>query len=452
MHPELFGSSRVLKVIASGPLTEVYLAEQQPLARGVAVKALKSSISPSSPFAFTLAREAELLGSLRHENIPRLLDFAQTESAMWMAMELCDGFSLREVIDAAKRIEPGATVAIAFAIARALSHIHDRGIIHCDIRPSNILVSRSGDVMLIDFGSAQAQDLPSSPEPVDGQTVLGNPAYMSPEQILGESIDARSDLFSLGIVLHEMLAGRRPFDDEDQRTAAHRVRHDEAATLAAELRVPRALSQVVATCLRKLPSDRFGSASELRGALDDVASSLGATPRRHLIGSMLARARLIDRPAAIVDREPMDAPSLQPARASILGAARMLVLMLALIVVGGALIHFAFRTDIEASSAAGGGSLELTPAHPGYLRILARPWAHVIVDGQHVDTTPFARPIPLAAGVHHVTLRHPNATDERRIVRLAPGERVVLDVTMAIRTNPKPDAPSPHPAPSSSTP
>ncbi|MBI5535436.1 MAG: serine/threonine protein kinase [Deltaproteobacteria bacterium] len=452
MHPELFGSCRVLKVIASGPLTEVYLAEQQPLQRQVAIKALKSSISPSSPFAFTLAREAEILSSLRHDNIPRLLEFVRTDTAMWIAMELCDGFSLREVLDAAKRIEPHAAVAIAVGIARALAHIHDRGIIHCDICSTNVLLSRSGDVMLVDFGSAQAENLPSSPEPVDGQTALGSPAYMSPEQILGEPIDARSDLFSLGILLHEMLAGKRPFDDEDQRTAAHRVRHDEAAALGPELHVPRALSQVAATCLRKLPSDRYGSAAEARAALDEVASNLGAPPRKHAIASLLARARLIDRAPAALDREQPDAPALQPPRASILGATRMLLAMLGLIVGGGALIHFAFRSDIEASAAVGRGPLELNPAQPGYLRVLARPWAHVVIDGQQVETTPFAKPIPLAAGVHHVTLRHPNAPDERRVVRLAAGERVVLDVTMNVRTVSRPDASAPLPPPSSPTP
>jgi serine/threonine-protein kinase len=452
MHPEFFGSSRVLNVIASGPLTEVYVAEQQSLGRQVAIKALKSSISPSSPFAFSLAREAQLLGSLRHETVPRLLEFERTDTAMWIAMELCDGFSLREVVDKARRIEPAAAVAVAIGVARALAHIHARGIIHCDLCPSNILLSRTGEVMLVDFGSAQAQDVPGSPEPVDGQSALGSPAYMSPEQILGEPIDARSDLFSLGMVLHEMLAGRRPFDDEDQRTVAHRVRHEEAPALGPELLVPRALAQVVAGCLRKSPSDRPGSAAELRGALEEIAATLRAQSRAHAVMSVLARCKLIDAAFASAEREPAEGPALQPPRASIFAATRMLLIMLALIIAGASVIHFAMRSDPESAAAVGRGALELSPAQPGYLRVLARPWAHVVIDGQQVDTTPFARAIPLAAGVHHVTLRHPAASDERRIVRIVAGERVVLDVTMNIRPGAKADASAPVAAPSASTP
>jgi len=452
MNYPSFGSCRAVEVISSGPLTEVYLAEQQPLGRKVAVKALKSTISPSSPFAESLAREGELLSSLRHENIPRLFEFARTEQAMWIVMELIDGFSLREVIQAARKLEPAAAVAITLGAARALAHLHEHGIVHADVRPENILVDRNGHVAIVDFGSALTENLPSSPEPVDGDTSLASPLYMSPEQILGGPIDSRTDVFSLGIVLFEMLTGKRPFADEDDRNSAHRIRHDDAPTLAHDAQVPRALAHVVALCLRKQPGDRYSSAAELRTALEEVASTLSTQPRAQLVTACLARARLVDK-AVVAESDPVEPEVVSFKRPSIASAVRMLLIMCGLLLVGGGAIRFAFRTDINSSAAVGRGPLELVPAQPGYLRVIAKPWAHVVVDGQQVETTPFARPIALSAGVHHVTLRHPSAPDERRIIRLAPGERIVLDVTMNVRGAPRTDASAPFlPATSSSSP
>lgn len=451
MNYPSFGSCRAVEVIASGPLSEVYLAEQQPLARKVAVKALKSTISPSSPFALALAREGELLSTLHHEHIPRIHEFGQTEDAMWIVMELVDGFNLHEVIQAARKLEPKAAIAIAVGVARALAYLHDRGIVHCDVRPENILVDRNGHVSLVDFGSAQVENLPSSPEPVDGDTSLVTPAYMSPEQILGGPLDARSDVFSLGIVLYEMLTGRRPFADEEDRTAAHRIRHDDAPSLSHDAEVPRGLAHLVSLCLRKLPGDRYGSGGELSEALEELAASLGAQSRRELVASSLARARLVERAAVA---EP-DAPVSRAVRAhspSIVPAARMLLVMFALIFVGGGAIRFVSRTTSEDSASIARGPLELVPSRPGYLRVVARPWAHVIIDGQQVETTPFARAIALSAGTHHVTLRHPAAPDERRVIKLSAGERVVLDVTMNVRVAPRADASAPVAAPSSTTP
>ena len=126
--------------------------------------------------------------------------------------------------------------------------------------------------------------------------------------------------------------------------------------------------------------------------------------------------------------------------------------MLGLLVAGGAAIQFMFWSDSEVAVRSGDGALALVPSHAGFLRVLAQPWAHVIVDGQQVETTPFARQIPLSPGPHHVTLRHPHAPDERRTVQIETGERVVLDVTMQVRKPPKPEASVSLPALSSSTP
>ncbi len=449
MEPKQFGSCRVTSALASGHVTEVFRALQHPLGRDVAVKALKPSIAPSSPFALSLEREARILSNLRHENIARILDYGRDDHVMWFALEFVDGLTLRQLLERAKSIDVPCAVAIAVDLARALAHAHARGVIHCDVRPSNILVGRDGRVVLVDFGSAYAESMPSSPEPLDVDAALAAPSYMSPEQILGETVDPRSDVFAMGVVIYELLSGRRPFEGKDDRTLAHSVRHDEPKSLDRST-TPRALIQIVARCLQKLPGDRFASARELCTALEGAYGNLSSSPRRHVITATLARARIIDRPAH-VDEDHPDLLGPSNRGPSVVPALRMLLVMLGLLVLGGAVIHFVFRSDIEAQ-ASGQGNLLLVPAQPGSLLVLAQPWAHVIVDGVQVETTPFARPIPLSAGVHHVTLRHPHAPDERRTVQIGAGERVVLDVTMHVRRPTKPDVSSPVPAPSSSTP
>lgn len=450
MEPRHFGACRVVDTIASGHVTDVFRAVQQPLGRTVAVKALKPSIAPSSPVASALDREARVLSLLRHENIARVLDFGKDEHDMWLVLEFVDGYSLRHVLSVTPKIDATTAVAITLEVARALAHAHDHAVIHGEVRPSNILVAKDGHVTLIDFGAALAENIPSSPEPVDAETILTAPSYMSPEQILGEATDPRSDVFALGVVLYELLSGRRPFEGTDDRTLAHSIRHDEPKALDRS-GVPRALGQAVARCLQKLPNDRFASARELCTSLEGIYGNLSKLPRRQVVAACLAKSRLIDRPPHIdEDRPDLLGPSATPP--SVIPAARMLLGMLALLVLGGVVIHVVFHSELEARSASGRGSLPLVPDNPGELRVLANPWAHVIVDGQQVQTTPFAQPIPLPPGLHHVTLRHPHAPDERRTIRLAPGERVVLDVTMQVKRAPKPDASAPPPAPSSSTP
>ncbi|MFW5739853.1 MAG: serine/threonine protein kinase [Myxococcota bacterium] len=450
MSPKQFGACRVVDTIASGHVTEVLRAVQQPLGRDVAIKALKPAIAPGSPFAVALEREARLLSALRHENIVRLLDYGRDEQDMWLVLEFVDGFTLRRVLDEGVELDTAAAVAIGLEMGRALAHAHERGVIHCEVRPSNVLVGKDGRIVLSDFGSAYAENMPSSPEPVDGSATLAAPSYMSPEQILGEPVDPRSDVFAMGVVLYELLSGKRPFEGRDDRTLAHSVRHDEPKPLSPTT-VPRALGQIVARCLQKLPHDRFASARELCTALEGVYGTLCTTPRRRVIATALARARLIER-APQVDEERPELLGSSAQRPSILPAVRMLLAMMALLVLGGVVIHVVFRSEIAARFAAGQGPLLLKPDEAGELRVLARPWAHVLVDGEHVETTPFAKPIPLSPGVHHVTLQHPNAPDERRTIQLAAGERVVLDVTMQVKRPPKPKESGPPPAPTSSTP
>jgi serine/threonine-protein kinase len=259
---------------------------------------------------------------------------------------------------------------------------------------------------------------------------------MSPEQVLGEAPDPRSDLFSLGVVLYECITGTRPFDAPDSRAVTQRIRHDAPPPLSrATEDVPRALDAIVQRLLQKLPSDRFFDAAELEAALLDAEVGVGETPESLIATFVAGDARPTDARARAPRRRRRREPPLMLG----LGAA------LALLVSGAATIQYAASRHAGVA-AADGSRLRLAPDRAAFLRVVASPWARVIVDGEHVDTTPFARPIPLSPGRHYVRLEHPEAPTERRTIELGPSESILLDVQMSVRgAPPQPSAAAPLP-------
>ena len=428
-----FDGCHVVRRLRQGPIADVYHAIQQPLGRPVLIKALSSSILPSSPFAATLEREARLLAELHHPNILHVHDFVRRGDRMWLVLEFVDGWSVDELIEKKVELSPYAVAAIALEVARALEHAHLHAVIHRDVRPSNIVVSKRGTVKLLNFAVAVDERLPTAPELLDGTTSTGGPAYMSPEQILGEPPDPRSDLFSLGIVSYELLSHRRPFPDDGTRSATQRIRHDPPVPLSRLVpSIPPALDRIVQRCLEKLPSDRFGSSSELVASLLEVLRQAGPKSSQHVLGQALVSAGLTAQTPAL-EPEPQSIGQ-SPLRVSHFGrAVRGLMVAFALVVLGGGVIQYvAGQRGARGHTRHSHTRLELVPKSLAHLRVVATPWAHVVVDGQLVATTPFAHPIPLEAGVHYVRLEHPNAPVERRTVELVPGETVLLDVKLEI--------------------
>jgi serine/threonine-protein kinase len=451
-----FEGCDVLERIRSGPVADLYRAVQKPLGRTVTIKALGASIVSASPFAAALEREARLLAQLGHPNIIGLYDFVRRDERMWLVLEHVEGVTLAEVLEKTGPLAQAPAVYVARALASALEHAHARGVIHRDLRPQHVLVSSTGDVKLTDFAVAADERLPTAPEILSGATGPPSLSYTSPEQILGEPPDPRSDLFSLGVVLYELVAGTPPFGGSDDRSATSRIRNEPPPPLGRFVPdLAPALERVVLRCLQKLPSDRFQSAADLGEALALAEREIGvASPRAALVARMREAGFETSGPLPDkVEKGKVSRPGSSAGRATL-----VLFLLAILSMAGGAVIQVvARRADRQAGDRDTRGRLELSPPNPGYLRVVAQPWAHVIVDGQKLETTPFARPIPLAPGTHYVRLEHPLAPTERRTLAVTGGETIVLDVVMQVRgpraeTSPFASKKPPPPAPIDSSP
>jgi len=425
-----FDGCEVAEKVVTGPIVEVYRATQVPLGRRVTIKALAASIVPSSPFAAALEREARLLGQLNHPNIVGLYDFVRKGDRLWLVLEAVDGWSLAELIERGKRFSQPAAAAIARGIAHALAHAHARGIVHRDVRPANVFVTKGGVVKLTDFSVASDERLPTAPELLDGSGGQPSLAYASPEQVLGEPPDPRSDLFSLGALLYELIAGTTPFGAGDDPTATLRIRNEPPAPLGRFTPdLAPTLERVVQRCLQKMPAHRYQTADELGAALDATLVEMGTTARDAVLEALSALGLAVKPSSPVIMRQ--SPRRLGPSVATV---AAVLFGFFILLAAGGVAIDLLARRSGAANSDPGpAGKLELVPASPGYLRVVAQPWAKVIVDGEDFDTTPFARAIPLTAGTHYIRLEHPQAPTERRTIELTPGETILLDVTMKVR-------------------
>src|SRR5437870_5573543 len=218
---ERIGNCRILEEVGSGGMAVIYKAVQESLNRTVAIKALKTSVAQDSQFAIRFEREALSLAALQHENIIHVYDFQKMGGALFIVMEFVEGIDLYDLLERFPRLPIDVAAIIAMQVARALDYAHYRGIIHRDIKPANIMIGKNGGVKLMDFGIARDQAFGDLTETGTG---LGTPSYMSPEQILGDKLDYRSDMFSLGIVLYQMVCGRKPFIEDEQKSVMHKIR------------------------------------------------------------------------------------------------------------------------------------------------------------------------------------------------------------------------------------
>ncbi len=254
----------VVAEIGAGGMATVYKAIQKSLDRPVAIKELKKSYHADSQIVKRFERESIVAASLQHENIVHIYDYWK-KPIYSIVMEYVDGINLAEVIEKAGPLPDDVGTMIAIQACNALDYAHMRGLIHRDIKPSNIMIKKNGEVKLMDFGIAQSRNLESLTMP---GTLIGTPAYMSPEQILGQPLDVRSDVFSFGIVLYELFTGRKPFTDEETRAVSAKILKDKFLSPRSINRdIPRGLQRIIKKCLKKKTQKRYGSMLEVEKKL-----------------------------------------------------------------------------------------------------------------------------------------------------------------------------------------
>jgi len=282
--PERIGHYLIRGVLGEGGMGVVYLAEDSRLGRTVALKAVAPQYVGDPVRRERLRREARAAASLQHPGIATVFALEEIGDHLYIAGEYVPGETLRDEL-ARGPLTPARAVETMLAIARALAVAHERGVIHRDLKPENLMRTPAGDMKILDFGLARVHDPVSTDATLSADgSVLGTPAYMSPEQIRGKTVDARADLFALGVVLYELLTGVNPFAGHDSASTIARILEiaPERLRQRAPANVPSVtighLERIVQTCLRKRAEDRFLSARELVGALEDARDARAPAP------------------------------------------------------------------------------------------------------------------------------------------------------------------------------
>jgi eukaryotic-like serine/threonine-protein kinase len=268
-NPTFGGRYSVIDKAGTGGMAEVYRARDELLGREVAVKVLSARLSTDSTFVERFRREAQAAANLNHPNVVSLYDFGADGNTYYIVMEFIDGKPLADIIQSDGPLMPERAAEIAIDVARALERAHQAGLVHRDIKPSNIMMNSSGQTKVTDFGIARALSREGDQTMTQTGMVIGTAAYLSPEQAQGNPVDQRSDVYSLGCVLYEMLGGRPPFTGDTPLSVAYRhVRENADPPSKSNPDVPKAMDAIVMKALAKNPDNRYQTATEFREDLE----------------------------------------------------------------------------------------------------------------------------------------------------------------------------------------
>jgi len=297
------GRYKVVSRLGSGGMADVFLAEDQQLGRKVALKLLHGRFAADPDFVERFRREAQSAAGLQHPHVVSVYDRGSWDDTYYIAMEYLPGRSLKQLIRDEAPLDPVRAIDITLQLLQAASFAHRRGIIHRDLKPHNVIIDDSDDAKVTDFGIARA----GASDMTETGSIMGTAQYLSPEQAQGHSVGAASDLYSIGVVLYEMLTGAVPFDGDAAVTIA--LKHvSEAPRALRELNpsVPPELEQVVLWTLNKNPADRPASADELIAALKSARAALLGMPVGQNTASMAA---VLPVPVVLPDPVPYPDPN-----------------------------------------------------------------------------------------------------------------------------------------------
>ena len=292
MAKRMLGRFEILAEIGKGAMGVVYRATDPSLSRTVAIKTVIMSDDPKEKAEYEARynQEAKAAGGLNHPNIVTIYDIGKSGNVAYMAMELLEGSELRTLLTSGKHIEAVRAVEIAAQVAEGLAYAHQHGVVHRDVKPANIMILDSGPAKITDFGIARMRQAE-----VKTQTgvVMGSPRYMSPEQVAGKRAEPRSDIFSLGVILYEMLTGKPAFTGEDVTSVMYQILNVvPPPPSSVNPDVPAVLDFIVAKALAKTVEERYQDVGEFAHDLRDSAKQVAATTKPAALVRTAPQAKL----------------------------------------------------------------------------------------------------------------------------------------------------------------
>ncbi|MEW5942178.1 MAG: protein kinase, partial [Chloroflexota bacterium] len=275
------GRYHILEQLGEGGMATVYKAYDTKLERDVAVKIIRTDMFGPTVIERMLKRferEAKVLGRLSHPNIVKVMDYGEHEGSPFIVMEYLPGGALKQKMRN-ERMPWREATRLLVPIARALAYAHEHGMIHRDVKPSNVLIAQTGEPMLTDFGIAKILDTEGTGELTGTNTAIGTPDYMAPEQITSKNVDARADVYALGIVYYEMVTGRRPFvADTPMAVLFKQASEPLPRPTSIQPDLPESVERILIKALAKNPDDRYETMTLFANALENLVSTSGSRP------------------------------------------------------------------------------------------------------------------------------------------------------------------------------
>ncbi len=420
MVKQNIGRYEIISEIGQGAMGVVYRAQDPLLERIVAIKTISLDLSRDEfeEFEQRFYREAKSAGRLNHPNIVTIHDVGNTDNIAYMAMEFLEGVELRDIMDGGAQLDLDRVVEIVSQVADGLAFAHEHGVIHRDIKPSNIMILKSGVAKITDFGIAL---IPSSSRTLAGM-VLGSPKYMSPEQVVGQDVDRRSDIFSLGVMLYEMLTGKPPFSGDNISAIMYRILNEmPVAPVTLKPELPEIFNYIVARALAKHPDDRYQNAAEMAEDLRGYGSL--QTPLNFYAGvdgkprtlERRSKPRPIEEQTLLMfsgaDRDTVKAGLWWKHPLALGLGAFVLVLGFFLLNMGKSAVQKpvpAPSEKIEVQPEKTDSSLlSMLSAPQGTLALAVTPWGEVFVDGKREGVSPPLNELKLSAGKHEIEIKNP---------------------------------------------
>ena len=287
---QMLGAYRIISQIGQGGMATVYKAYQASMDRNVAVKVLPSQLADSKEFIQRFQQEAHIIARLEHAHILPVFDYGESNGITYFVMRYLDAGTLKDKMESGRPLSLNEIDRLFTQLADALSYAHSMGVIHRDLKPSNALIDAQGNLFLTDFGIAKILE-GASPRLTQTDAIMGTPAYISPEQAQAQKVDQRSDIYSLGIILYEMVTGRVPFTaDTPLAVILKHVSNPLPLPSTIKPDIPEAIEQVILKALAKNPDDRFATVAEFAAAWKRALDSKDSAPQRFTDSTVIPAA------------------------------------------------------------------------------------------------------------------------------------------------------------------